>query len=148
MQKVSVCGAPGLVDRVFAFHADSRGFDSHRRHMFERFFRSIRPGHPHPVCSELGKVASERRSVIAVSLNVGGGVHLIKPTRLYMCMQNTTHTEVMCLICTVGQWPHLTSTTGTNKNNRFLEVWSYTFTETHSVDLLKLRIYECKISSE
>ena len=27
--------------------------DSHRRHMSERFFRSKRPGYPHPVCSEL-----------------------------------------------------------------------------------------------
>ena len=25
--------------------------------------------------------------MIAVSLNVGGGVHLIKPAKLYMCMQ-------------------------------------------------------------
>ena len=46
-------GAPGLVDRVFANHAGSRGFDSLRRHMSERFFRSNRPGYPHPVCSEL-----------------------------------------------------------------------------------------------
>ena len=46
-------GAPGLVDRVFAFHAGSRGFDSNRRHMSERFFRSNRPEYPHPVCSEL-----------------------------------------------------------------------------------------------
>ena len=30
--------------------------------------------------------------VIAVSLNVGGGVHLIKPVKLIMCMQNTTNT--------------------------------------------------------
>ena len=46
-------GAPGLVDRVFAAHTGSRGFDSHRRHMSERFFRSNRSGYPHPVCSEL-----------------------------------------------------------------------------------------------
>ena len=32
-------------------------------------------------------VVSEWRSVIAVSLNVGGGVRLIKPAKLYMCMQ-------------------------------------------------------------
>ena len=32
--------------------------------------------------------------MIAVSLNVGGGVHLFKPTKLCMCMQNTTkHNE-------------------------------------------------------
>ena len=46
-------GAPGLVDRVFAVHAGSRGFDSHQRHMSGRFFRSNRPGYSHPVCSEL-----------------------------------------------------------------------------------------------
>ena len=33
-------------------HAGSRGFDSHRGHMSERFFRS-RPVYPHPVSSEL-----------------------------------------------------------------------------------------------
>ena len=29
------------------------GFDFHRGHMSERFFRSNRPGYPHPVSSEL-----------------------------------------------------------------------------------------------
>ena len=48
-------GAPGLVVMVFAVHAGSRGSDSHRRHMSERFFRPNRPGYPHPVCSELEK---------------------------------------------------------------------------------------------
>ena len=47
------CGEPGLVDRVLALHAGSRGFDSHRGHMSERFFQSNRPGYPHPVSSEL-----------------------------------------------------------------------------------------------
>ena len=46
-------GEPGLVDRVLALHAGCRGFDSHRGHMSERFFRSNRPGYPHPVSSEL-----------------------------------------------------------------------------------------------
>ena len=32
-------------------------------------------------------VVSEWQSVITVSLNVGGGVCLIKPAKLYMCMQ-------------------------------------------------------------
>ena len=41
------------MDRVHALHAGSRGFDSHRGHMSERFFRSNRPGYPHPVSSEL-----------------------------------------------------------------------------------------------
>ena len=44
---------PDLVDRVLALHAGSRGFDSHRGHMSDRFFRSNRPGYPHPVSSEL-----------------------------------------------------------------------------------------------
>ena len=38
---------------------------------------------------------AEWRSVIAVSLNVGGGVRLIKPAKLYMCTQNTTNTTRM-----------------------------------------------------
>ena len=38
---------------MLALHAGSRGFDSHRGHMSERFFRSNRPGYPHPVSSEL-----------------------------------------------------------------------------------------------
>ena len=41
------------MDRVLALHAGSRGFDSHRGHMSELFFRSNRPGYPHPVSSEL-----------------------------------------------------------------------------------------------
>ena len=46
-------GEPGLMNRVLALHAGSRGFDSHRGHMSERFFRSNRPGYPHPVSSEV-----------------------------------------------------------------------------------------------
>ena len=53
IQKCTVLGEPGLVDKVLALHAGSRGFDSHRGHMSERFFRSNRPGYPHPVSSEL-----------------------------------------------------------------------------------------------
>ena len=41
------------MDRVLALHAGSRGFDYHRGHMSEQFFRSNRPGYPHPVSSEL-----------------------------------------------------------------------------------------------
>ena len=85
-------GEPGLVGRVLALHAGSREFDSNRGRMSERFFRSNRPGYPLPVSSELKKVVSEWRSVIAVSLNVGGGVRLIKPAKLCMCTQNTTNT--------------------------------------------------------
>ena len=50
---LSISGEPGLVDKVLALHAGSRGFESHRGHMSERFFRSNRPGYPHPVSSEL-----------------------------------------------------------------------------------------------
>ena len=46
-------GELGLGDKVLALHAGSRGFDSHRGHMSEQFFRSNRPGYPHPVSSEL-----------------------------------------------------------------------------------------------
>ena len=38
-------------------------------------------------------MVSEWRSVIAVSLNVGSGICLIKPAKLYMCVQNTTNNE-------------------------------------------------------
>ena len=48
-------GAPGQVDRVFVVHAGSLGFDSHWPHMSKQFFRSKRPGYPHPVFSELIK---------------------------------------------------------------------------------------------
>ena len=48
-----VSGEYGLVDRVLAWHAGSRGFDSHRGQMSERFFRSNRPGYRHPVSFEL-----------------------------------------------------------------------------------------------
>ena len=50
---IPISGASGLVDEVLASHAGSRGFDSHRGHMSEWFFRSNRPGYPHPVSSEL-----------------------------------------------------------------------------------------------
>ena len=45
-------GEPGLVDRLLALHAGSRGFDSNRGHTSERFFQSNRQGYPHPVNSE------------------------------------------------------------------------------------------------
>ena len=46
-------GEPGLEDSMLALHTGSRRFDSHRGHMFERFFRSNRPEDSHPVSSEL-----------------------------------------------------------------------------------------------
>ena len=50
---VEQSGEPGLVDIVLVLHPGSRGFDSHRGHMSERFFRPNRPGYLHPVSSEL-----------------------------------------------------------------------------------------------
>ena len=50
------------MDRVLALHAGSREFDSHRGHLSERFFRSNRPGYPHPVSSEL-KISGIRVAV-------------------------------------------------------------------------------------
>ena len=41
------------MDRMLALHTGSQGFDIHLGHMSERFFRSSRPGYPHPVRSEL-----------------------------------------------------------------------------------------------
>ena len=60
-------GEPGLVDRVLALHAGSRGFDSHRGHMSERFFRSNRPGYPHPVSSEL-EISGIRVAIVDCSV--------------------------------------------------------------------------------
>ena len=97
MYLISKSGEPGLVDKVLALHAGSRGFDSHRGHMSERFFRSNRPGYPHPVSSELQnsgiRVVSEWRSVIAVSLNVVDGVRLIKPVKLHLHAKHYKHNE-------------------------------------------------------
>ena len=53
MARQGYCREPGLVNRVLALHAGSPGFDSHRGHMSEQFFRSNRPGYPHTVSSEL-----------------------------------------------------------------------------------------------
>ena len=61
-------------------------------------------------------VVSEWRSVNAVSLNVGGGVRLIKPANLYMCTQNTintTRTDARCRVCT-AMVPYRWATRGTS----------------------------------
>ena len=80
------------MDRVHALHAGSRGFDSLQGHMSEQFFRSNRPGYLHPVSSEL--VIGGIRVAVGdcMLLNVGNGVHLIRPAKLCMCTQNTTNT--------------------------------------------------------
>ena len=97
-------GEPGLVDRVLALHAGSRVFDSHQGHMSERLFRSNRRGYPHPVSSELEYSGIRVASVIAVSLNVGGGIRLIKLAKLCMCTQNTTNTTRTHSAGCVRQW--------------------------------------------
>ena len=56
------------------------------------------PGNPQPVYSEHEKVVSEWRSIFAMSLYVGGGVHLIKAAKLYMCTQNAMDVAIMCLL--------------------------------------------------
>ena len=40
--------------------------------------------------------------MIAVSLNVGGGVRLIKQAKPNMCLQNTTHTNVPDMVSYSG----------------------------------------------
>ena len=53
-------------------------------------------------------MVSEWRSVIAVSLNVGGGIRLIKPAKLCMCKQHITNTtrQMNGARC-VRQWFHI-----------------------------------------
>ena len=49
------------------------------------------------MCSSWKIVVSEWQSVIAVSPNVSGGVRLIKPAKLYVCMQtHYKHEEDGC----------------------------------------------------
>ena len=122
------------MDRVLALHAGSREFDSHRGHMFERFFRSNRSGYPHPVSSELEIVVSEWRSVIAVSLSVGGGVRLIKPANLYICTQNTTDRRTAPDVCGNGS-----IRTAKPLGERRYENWN-THTHTHTKSSLPKHI--------
>ena len=74
-------------------------------------------------------VVSEWRSVIAVLLNVGGGVRLIKPAKLCMFTQNTTNTtrtdarRRMCAAIVPYRW----ATRGTS-----LRELEYTHTHTYS----------------
>ena len=81
------------MDRVLALHAGSRGFDSHQGHMSERFFRSNRPGYPHPVSSELEN-SGIRLAVGDCSVTERrGGVRLIKPTKLHVHAKHYKHNE-------------------------------------------------------
>ena len=118
----------GLVDRVLTLHAGSRGFDSLREHMSERFFRSNRPGYPHPMSSELEN-SGIRVAVGDCSVTeVGGGVRLIKPAKLGMCTQNTTNTtRTDARHWFVRQWFRTTEPLG----ERRYENWN-TYTQTHT----------------
>ena len=80
------------MDRVFAVHA----FDSYRRTCPNDF--PIQQTNIRIQCALSWKlVVSEWRSVIAVSLKVGGGVRLIKPAKLYICTQkHFEHNEDGC----------------------------------------------------
>ena len=78
------------MDRAFAVHADSRGFDSHQLNMSNDF--------PDPIDQDIRTqcalsweiVVSEWRSVIAMLLNVGGDVRFIN-------RQNCVHVRAKIL---------------------------------------------------
>ena len=73
--------------------------------MSEWFFRSSRPGYPHPVCSELEN--SGIRLMIAVSLNVCSGIQLIKLAKLYTCTQtHYKHAKDGCMVLGVTVCGH------------------------------------------
>ena len=61
------CGEPGLVDRVLALHAGSRGFDSTRGHMSERFSDPVDQDIRTQWALSWKIVVSEWRSLIAVN---------------------------------------------------------------------------------
>ena len=75
-------------------------------------------------------MVSEWRSVIAVSLNVGGGVRLIKPAKLCMCTQTlqTQRGRTHGAGC-VRQWFRTAEPLG----ERRYENWN-THTHTHIID--------------
>ena len=90
------------MDRVLALHAGSRGIDSHRGTCPNDFSDPIDQDIRTQWALSWKIVVSEWRSVIAVSLNVGGGVRLIKPAKLCMCTQTLqtqrgrTHGRSVC----------------------------------------------------
>ena len=87
-------GAPGLVDRCLPSTQEVEGSTptggTYTNDFSDPIDQDIRIQ-----CALSWKiVVSEWRSVTAVSLNVGGGVRLIKPAKLYMYMQtNYKHNE-------------------------------------------------------
>ena len=69
------------------------------------FFQSKRPGYLSTLSWK--KVIPEWQSITAVSLNVGRGICLVKPAKLYNHTQNTIQAEGIYLIQfrTQGLWP-------------------------------------------
>ena len=82
----------GLVDRVLALHAGSRGFDSHRGHISEQFFRSNRPGYLHPVSSELENSGIRVAAGDCSVTERPGWRPPYQTGKLCMCTQNSTNT--------------------------------------------------------
>ena len=121
---------PGLVDRVLALHAGSRGFDSHRGHMSERFFRSNRPGYPHPVSSELeiscirvvvGDCSVTERRWWRPPYQTGKTVHVHANTT------NTTRTDARRRVCAVPYSGNVVTRIGTHTHTHTVSVllWHY-----------------------
>ena len=84
-------------------------------------------------------VVSEWRLVIAVSLNVGSGVRLIKPAKLCMCTQNTTnttrteHIRTAPGVCSNGSVPL------SHSGNVVTRIGIHT----HTIYLIILEVYIC-----
>ena len=107
--KLTVYYTVSFTCNIYSLNSTYLVFNQIKSYKFSRFFSD-------PIDQDIRtqrdlswkKVVLEWRSVIAVSLNVSGGVRLIKPAKPYMCTQNTRHTEVMCLIKfrTLGRWLH------------------------------------------
>ena len=77
------------------------------------------------MCSELEKAVSEWGSGIAVSLNVIRGVRLIKSAKMYMFLQNTTHSEVVMRLLTLSSAPlHVDERSVTVAASKALFCWS------------------------
>ena len=109
-------GEPGLVDRLLALHAGSQGLTPTGGTCLNDFSDPI----GQDICTQWALswkiVVSEWRSAIAVSLNVDGGVRLIKPAKLYMCTQNTintTRTDARRRVC-AAMVPYRWATRGTS----------------------------------
>ena len=85
-------GMPGLMDRMFTFTQKVEGSVPISGSFPNDFSDPIDQDIRNQFALSWKIVVSERQSVIAVSMNVGGGIRLIKPAKLYICAQNTTDT--------------------------------------------------------